>query len=136
LKEKLLQLLSEYPATAGLPEDFLGSLADDLQAVIIRAMSAGDPNDPLVLIEHQVEDVYLDHFGVLLSNLYTIEPFNGKRHIVFSARARVVKSMIQAMLLEQETIDEADVVDFGSEQHGATIKRRLTELNGKPILIN
>lgn len=136
MKEKLLQLLKDYPAMACLPEDFLDTLADDLQAVIIRAMSSGDVNDQVLEMEHAVNDVYLDHFGVLLSNLYSIEPFQGKRHVVFSARIRVVKAMIQAMLLEQETIDEADDADFGTAEHGATMKRRLTELNGKPVLIH
>jgi len=136
VKEKILQLLRDYPATAGRPDDFLDTLAEDLMAVVIRAIAPGDPNDPVVAMEHAVDDVYSDHFGVLLSNLYTIEPFHGKRHVVFSARARVVKAMIQAMLLEQESIDESDNADFGTAEHGATIKRRLTELNGKPVLIH
>lgn len=136
MKEKLLQLLCDYPATTGRPEDFLDTLAEDLMAVVIRAIAPGNPNDPVVAMEHAVDDVYLDHFGVLLSNLHAIEPFHGKRNVVFSARKRIVKAMIQAMLLEQEAIDEQDDADLGSSEHGATIKRRLTELNGKPALIN
>lgn len=136
MKERLLQLLKICPATAGRPDDFLDTLADDLQAVVIRAIVPGDPNDPVVAIEQTVEDIYLDHFGVMLSNLYMVEPFAGKRHVLFNARMHVVKAMIQAMLLAQNEIDESFDADFGSSEHGETIKRRLQELSSKPVTVN
>lgn len=124
MKEKLLELLKADPVTAGHSDEFLDGLADDIQAVIIRALVPGDPNDPVAALEHQVDDIYNDHFGVRLSNLYTMEPFHGKKKLYFSARQRVVKAMIQAMLIEQsEQYDRNDSV-----QAGETLKQRLAEL--------
>ena len=132
MKDALLKLLKSRPETAGRCDEFLDTLADDVQAVIIRALVPGDPNDPLVELEHQVEDIYADHFGVRLSNLFTVEPFNGKKKLYYSARARVVKAMIQAMLLEQA--DQYDRND--SEQAGEQLKARLAELQPTSTLLN
>lgn len=109
MKEALLKLLQSNPATAGRPDDFLDTLADDLQAVIIRAVSPAATSDATVSeLEHQVDDIFNDHFGVRLCNLYSIEPFHGKKRLYFSARKRVVKSMIQAMLVEQADLFDRD----------------------------
>lgn len=132
MKDKLLLLLKENPATAGRPDAFLETLADDIQAVIIRALELEAPVGIVVDLEHQVQDVFNDHFGVKLSNLYTIEPFAGKKKLYYSARRRVILSMIRSMLLEQA--DQYDRLD--SEQAGETLKHRLTYLKLKPGIVN
>ncbi len=131
MKEKLLLLLSGEPAMAGRSAEFLDTLAEDLTAVIIRALLPGDPTDPVQAIEHQAEDIYLDHFGVKLSNLFAVEPFHGKKKLYFSARKRVIMSMLVAMLVEQA--DQYDRND--SEQAGETLKYRLNDLALKPTTV-
>ncbi len=132
MKEQLLRLLENNPATAGLPSDFLETLADDIQAVIIRALELEAPVGIVVDLEHQVKDIFNDHFGCKLCNLVSIEPFRGKKKLYYSARKRVTLAMIQAMLLEQaEQYDRLD-----SEQAGETLKHRLTYLKLKPGIVN
>ncbi len=134
MKDKLLQLFADVPALAGQPSDFLETLADDIQAIIIRAISIEQPSESDITaeLEHQVQDIFNDHFGVKLCNLVSIEPFHGKKKLFYSARKRVTLAMIQAMLLEQN--DQYDRND--SEQAGETIKHRLNDLALKPTTVN
>lgn len=132
MKDKLLQLLADEPVLAGRPDDFLDTLADDLQAVIIRALALDVPDDITTELEHHAQDIFNDHFGVKLCNLVSIEPFHGKKKLYYSARKRVTLAMIQAMLVEQA--DQFDRND--SEQAGETIKHRLNELTPKPTTVN
>lgn len=126
MREELLKLLQSNPATAGRPDDFLDTLAEDIQALIIRAIVPGNPNDAAEELEHRVADVYNDHFGVKLSNLFTVEPFNGKRKLYYSSRARVVRAMIQAMLLEQDENFDRDASIY--ETPADVLRQRLEEL--------
>ncbi len=134
MKEKLLQLLKSHPAAAGRSDDFLDTLADDLQADIIRALS-GEREDDAGLNE-AVEQVYHSDFGIAFFNLYTTKHFPGKQPKEFSARKRIVKSAIETLLVEQ-------CIDFECEpEHiqqvltnvtdGPTLKRRLMELSTPP----
>lgn len=132
MKEKLLQLLSTHPATAGRPSDFLDTLAEDLQAVMIRAIQTDAGLDITAELEARALDIYNDHFGVKLSNLVTIEPFLGKKKLYFSARRRVTLAMIQTMLVEQQ--DQYDRND--SEQAGEVMKHRLADLTPKAELVH
>jgi hypothetical protein len=130
MKENLLQLLRTHPATAGRPSDFLDSLADDLQAEIIRAIApdAGDNT-----LQNDVEDVYVSNFGIELFNLYSTHSFPGKKHLVFSQRKRVVKAAIEALLISQCIDFEGEVSDvttaLSTTTDGPTLRRRLIELN-------
>ena len=132
MKDKLLLLLAAEPVLAGRPADFLDSLAEDIQALVVRALALDVPDDITTALEAQVLDIFNDHFGVKLSNLVTIEPFHGKKKLYYSARKRVTLAMIQAMLLEQH--DQYDRND--SEQAGETLKHRLNDLALKPATVN
>ena len=59
MKENLLQLLNSNPATAGRPSDFLEALAEDIQAVIIRAIVPAPYEDHVAELEHHVTDVHI-----------------------------------------------------------------------------
>ena len=135
VKEQLLRLLENNPATAGRPSDFLDTLAEDIQALIIKAIVPPGPAALSAADEdraHQINDIFSDHFGVKLSNLFTMEPFHGKRKLYYSARAKVVIAMIQAMLAEQDKqYDRND-----SEQAGETIRQRLAEMRVPTALLN
>jgi hypothetical protein len=123
MKEKLLKLLNEHAATAGLDAWILDSLSEDLLAVIVRAVVPCPTNDELAEFEHRVNGVFNDHFGVKLSNLFTVEPFHGKKELPYYARKRVVLAMIRAMLFEQD-----DLFARNAELQGDCLKRRLSEL--------
>lgn len=137
MKELLLRLLNNYPATAGRPEEFLDTLADDIQALIIRAIAPGDPNDATEWLEHNTLDVYNDHFGVKLYNLFTTENFNDKVNFGPPERRRIVMAMIQTMLIEQDTVlssgeyteaSDSDIAAWAeSGEQAATLKRRLDD---------
>jgi len=124
MKDALLTLLKVHPITAGRSNEFLDELAEDITAVIIRALVPGDPNDIIADIEHQAEGIFNDHFGVKLSNLFTMEPFDGKKELFYNARKRVVMAMLVAMLVEMN--DQTGRID--SEQAGEQIKNRLADL--------
>jgi len=138
LREKLLLLLNNSPATAGRPDDFLETLADDIQAVIIRAIHPANTDDAVSALEAEMEEVYGSDFGVRLFNLYTTENFPGKKApiLAFSARKRLVRAMIQTLLVEQCIDYDCDADDipalFSGASDGNTIKRRLTELSSAP----
>ena len=51
MKKELLLLLKANPATAGRPDDFLDTLAEDIQAAIIRAIIPAPYEDQTLLIE-------------------------------------------------------------------------------------
>ena len=136
MKEKLLLLLNSHPATAGRPPEFLDTLADDIQAVIIRAIHPANTDDAVAALEEQVDEVYGSDFGVHLFNLYSVEKFPGKSELVFSARKRLVRAMIQTILVEQCIDYDCDVEDMpallSNVTDGNTLKRRLTELQATP----
>ena len=136
MREKLLLLLNNSPATAGRPDDFLETLADDIQAVIIRAIHPANTDDAVAALEEQVEEVWHSDFGVHLFNLYSVEKFPGKSELVFSARKRLVRAMIQTILVEQCIDYDCDVEDMpallSNVTDGNTLKRRLTELQATP----
>lgn len=136
MREKLLQLLNNSPALAGRPDDFLETLADDIQAVIIRAIHPANTDDAVAALEEQVEEVYGSDFGVHLFNLYSVEKFPGKSELVFSARKRLVRAMIQTILVEQCIDYDCDVEDMpallSNVTDGNTLKRRLLELSTAP----
>ena len=141
MREKLLLLLNNSPATAGRPDDFLETLADDIQAVIIRAIHPANTDDAVAALEEQVEEVYGSDFGVHLFNLYSVEKFPGKSELVFSARKRLVRAMIQTILVEQCIDYDCDVEDMpallSNVTDGNTLKRRLLELSTAPkVMIN
>jgi hypothetical protein len=135
MKKKLLHILNNDPATAGRPDDFLDTLAEDIQAVIILAISPGNFDDPTEELERAVEDVYHSDFGITLFNMLTVVDFPGKRVVPFSARKRIVKATIQTLLVEQCIDFACDVTDapkvLETVTDGATLKRRLLELNAE-----
>lgn len=126
MKDALLRILQTHPATAGRPDDFLDTLAEDIQALIIRATVPGNPDDAAEELEHKVTDVYNDQFGATLFNLFSTQPFLGKRKLYFSSRARVVRAMIQTMLLEQD--EHFDRTADAYETPAAVLRQRLEEL--------
>lgn len=134
MKEQLLQLLKSNPATAGRPDEFLDSLADDLQAEIIRALSPGtDEEDGL---RDAVEHVYQSDFGIRLFNLYSTSDFPGKRPVLFSQRKRIIKALIETLLVEQcidfECEESELPVVLAAATDGPTLRRRLIELSNPP----
>ena len=132
MKEKLLRLLENDPATAGRPDDFLDTLAEDILALIIRALAPGATEDAVTELEDAVEKVYHSNFGLRLFNLYTTEDFPGKKLVYFAARERMVKSLIQVMLIEQITTpdrEEAFPRPICTPTDGPTLKRRLRKVN-------
>ena len=126
MKENLLTLLMCHPLTKGCSRSFLDDLADDLLAVIVRTV-VPENIDSVTELEHRVSDVYNDHFGVKLSNLFTTEYFKGRIPLVFSDRQRVVKAMIQTMLIEESAVTAFN--ELADEGRGELLKRRLQELN-------
>jgi hypothetical protein len=126
MKENLLTLLMCHPLMKGCSRSFLDDLADDLSAVIVRTV-VPENIDSVTELEHRVSDVYNDHFGVKLSNLFTTEYFKGRIPLVFSDRQRVVKAMIQTMLIEESAVTAFN--ELADEGRGELLKRRLQELN-------
>ena len=132
MKEKLLRLLENDPATAGRPSDFLDTLAEDILALIIRALSPGTTVDAVAALEAAVEEVYHSDFGVHLFNLYSTEDFPGKKRVYFSGKKKLVKTLIQTLLIEQKTYpdrDEAFPTPHEVPTSGPTLKRRLRQVN-------
>jgi hypothetical protein len=134
VKEKLLRLLENDPATAGRPSDFLDTLAEDIQAVIIRAIAPGQTEDEVAALEAAVEEVYHSDFGISLFNLYSIAEFPGKKSLYFSTRKALVRAAIQTILVEQSLLPDRREV-FGMTSYsdvpptdGPTLKRRLKEM--------
>lgn len=102
MKQALLKLFASTPALQGRPLDFLDDLAEDVQAVIIRALGLVIPgaSDAAAALANDVEDVWVSQFGISLSNLFTFSPHGDQ--LTPSRRKQVVQAMIQTMLLEQE----------------------------------
>jgi hypothetical protein len=115
-----------HPLTKGCSRSFLEDLADDLSAVIVRTV-VPENIDSVTELEHRVSDVYNDHFGVKLSNLFTTEYYSGKSAISFEDRQRVIKAMIQTMLIEESAV--AVFHELENEDRGELLKRRLQELS-------
>lgn len=126
MKENLMTLLMCHPLTKGCSHSFLDDLADDLSAVIVRTV-VPENIDSIIELEHRVSDVYNDHFGVKLSNLFTTEYYSGKSALSFKDGGRVVKAMIQTMLIEESAV--AAFHELENEDRGELLKRRLQELN-------
>ena len=126
MKENLRTLLMCHPLTKGCSRSFLDDLADDLLAVIVRTV-VPENVDSVIELEHRVNDVYTDHFGVKLSNLFTTEYYSGKNILSFKDRQRVVKAMIQTMLVEESAITAFVVLE--DEGRAELLKRRLQELS-------
>jgi hypothetical protein len=91
-------------------------------AVTIRAVTPL-ADDFAADIEHRVLDVYNDKFGTQLHNMFWTVPPVEMEGLPTSSFERISKAMIQTMLLEFEL-------------PGATINRRLQELNCTSHLIN
>jgi hypothetical protein len=125
VKKELLLLLKANPATAGRPDDFLDTLAEDIQAAIIRAIIPAPYEDHVWELEQHVADVYNDHFGVQLSNLLTTVDFHEKLQLSPSDRKRLVLAMIQTLLIEQDYFRQGLYSESGEQ--AATLKRRLTD---------
>ena len=125
MKENLITLLMCHPLTKGCSRSFLDDLADDLLAVIVRTV-VPENVDSVIELEHRVNDVYTDHFGVKLSNLFTTEYYSGKNALSFEDRQRVVRAMIQTMLVEESAV--ATFNELADEGRAELLKRRLQEL--------
>ena len=123
MRENLLTLLACHPLTKGCTQAFRENVADDLLSVIIRATIPTSAEK----LDERVDDVYNDHFGVQLSNLFTSGHYLDKVTLAFSERMRVVRAMIQTMLVEESAITAFNELDDG-EGRGEILKRRLTEL--------
>ena len=122
MMENLLSLLAWHPLTKGCTQAFRENVADDLLSVIIRATVPTSAEK----LDERVNDVYNDHFGVQLSNLFTSGHYLNKAPLAFSERMRVVRAMIQTMLVEESAITAFNELD--GEGRGEILKRRLTEL--------
>lgn len=136
MREKLLQLLKTQPEIAKYPSEAVDTLADDLQASIIRFLYPSNFDEPDADLEQAVDEVWLSDFGVHFFNMYSLEDFPGKKALVFSARKRVVKAAIEALLVEQCIDAYADVADapqlLENVTDGNMLKRRLRELSAEP----
>ncbi len=113
MRENMLTLLACNPLTKGCTQAFRENVVNDLLSVITSA-------------EERVDDVYNDHFGVQLSNLFTSGHYIDKAPLSFSERMRVVRAMIQTMLIEEAAIIVFN--ELNGEGRGEILKRRLTEL--------
>ena len=113
MRENLLSLLASHPLTKGCTQAFRENVVNDLLSVITSA-------------EERVDDVYNDHFGVQLSNLFTSGHYIDKAPLSFSERMRVVRAMIQTMLIEEAAIIVFN--ELNGEGRGEILKCRLTEL--------
>jgi hypothetical protein len=120
VKEKLLDMLRDIPASAVLSEEFLDDLAEDIMALIIRAITPF-ANDCVEDVEHQVVSIYNSSFGVQLHNMFWTHPPGEAEGLPTEEFERISKAMIQTMLLELP---------------GETIKRRLQELKEPSKLVN
>ncbi len=128
MKENLITLLMCHPLTKGCSRSFLDDLADDLLAVIVRTV-VPENVDSVIELEHRVSDVYTDHFGVKLSNLFTTEYYSGKNILSFKDRQRVVKAMIQTMVTEEAAIVTFNEFNPDGGGRAELLKRRLQELS-------
>lgn len=107
LQQRIVSLLKGFPANLEKPcDELLEELADDIQAEVIKALgeygraaAIATPAD--VELEHAVEDIWVDSFGVRLSNLVTTVDFPHKRNLPYPIRCDVVKAMIRLLLREQ-----------------------------------
>lgn len=94
MKQQLLNLFASTPAISAKGDAFMDDLAEDVQAVIIRALGLGtDPQ--LTEIENSVDDLFVSQFGVQLSNLL----FSDYR-IEGAAQKSITRAMLQTFLLE------------------------------------
>jgi len=119
VKEKLAALLKEHVSV--IDDDFADDLAEDIMAVIIRAVTPF-ANDAVEDVEHQVLSVYNSTFGTQLHNMFWTNPPSEVDGLPMAEFERISKAMIQTTLLELP---------------GETIKRRLNELNNnKSLLVN
>lgn len=110
MKDRLLKLFASTPAIAMRGSEFSDNLAEDVQAVIIRALGITHVEDPqLTQLEHDVEDLYVDAFGVQLSNLL-FQHYS----LAGSPQATVTKAMLLTFQLEHG--------------QGAQLKKRLQTL--------
>ncbi len=119
MKEKLLELLRD--ATPNHSEEFFDALAEDILAVIIRAITPF-ADDAVGDVEHEVLSVYNSRFGTALHNSFWAHPPEQMEGLPVAEFERISKAMIQTMLLELP---------------GETLKRRLNELSSeKDLTIN
>ena len=127
MRDNLLTLLKCHPLTKGCTPGFLDDLAENIMAVVIRAtVSEGvDGVEFIDDLKHRTNDIYNDHFGVKLSNLFTTEycpPLS------FDERSRVVKAMIETMLMEELAIVTFNEFNPDGDGRAELLKRRLQEL--------
>lgn len=108
VQQRIVTLLKSFPANVDKPcAELLEELADDIQAEVIKTLgisgllAATEAGESFSELEHAVEDIYNDHFGVQLCNLITTVPFQHKRGLPFVQRNAVVKAMLRTMLAEQ-----------------------------------
>jgi hypothetical protein len=96
VKQQLLRIFLHTPAIAVKGAAFMEDLAEDVQAVIIRALQLPRAQDPqLTQLEHDVHDLFVNPFGVQLSNL--LFQYYGLTH---SDNATITKAMLQTFQLE------------------------------------
>lgn len=95
MKAELINLFNQSPAIAAKGPAFADDLAEDVQAVIIRALGL-HPGDPqLTELEHAVDDAYVSPFGVTLSNLLFME-----YSLTGAEQKAATKAMLQTLLLD------------------------------------
>lgn len=123
MKQALLKLFTATPALQGKDPEFCDNLAEDVQAVIIRALGLAAPStDPqLDALENAVEDIWVSDFGIALSNAVTMDTYPHKQSMPYTVRYHAVRAMIQTLLLEQ-----AGHFDTG---RGEMMQQRLKELS-------
>jgi hypothetical protein len=95
LKQQLLNLFASTPVISAKGPAFADDLAEDLQAVIIRALGLVGADPQLTQIEKDVDDLFVSHFGVQLSNLL----FSDYR-IEGAQQKAITRAMLQTFLLE------------------------------------
>jgi hypothetical protein len=109
VKQQLLRIFLHTPAIAAKGAAFMEDLAEDVQAVIIRALQLKTQDPQLAQLEHDVHDLYVHQFGVQLSNLL-FQHYD----LTGSMQASVTKAMLQTFQLEHG--------------QGANLKARLKSL--------
>lgn len=123
MKAELLKLFAATPALQSKDQEFRDNLAEDVQAVIIRALGLAVPSADQQLndLENAVEDIWVSDFGIALANAVTMDDYPHKQNMPFHVRYNAVRAMIQTLLLEQ-----AGHFDTG---RGAIMQQRLKELS-------
>ena len=139
MKTELLTLFAATPALASKPAEFLDTLAEDVQATVIRALALVTPVQATAIIasiaddelafQNAVDDLWVSELGRTLTSLVTLADYPHKEPITAAQCTTAVKAMLGTLLLEQSLA----MVD--NTAHAAVLKTRLKELEKFPATV-